>query len=351
MTGTGPAPARTVQALGVAGLPEVRPGDDLVAVLAPALRGLLHEGDVVAVASKVVAKAEGRLRAAADRDGAVADETVRVVAERRTPRGTTRVVRSRSGPVMAAAGVDASNVPPGHVLLLPVDCDASARALRAGLRRALGVHRLGVLVTDTFGRPWREGQGDVALGAAGVRVVDDLRGARDAHGTALEVTERAVADEMAALADLAKGKLAGVPVALLRGVDDLLLDDDGPGAARLDRGEAGDWFRYGHAEAARAALGVPPGAVEPAHVVPEPSAVRWRRAVQVAGHGLPDDDLDLVSFDVADGRCRIAPGDPDPRALVVCGLLAQRLAVALWAEDLPVTVHVDATGATVRDAG
>ncbi|NEC71918.1 coenzyme F420-0:L-glutamate ligase, partial [Streptomyces rochei] len=148
----------------VPGLPEVAPGDDLAKLIAAA-EPALADGDVLLVTSKIVSKAEGRVVQAADREAAIDAETVRVVARR----GTLRIVENRQGLVMAAAGVDASNTPAGTVLLLPEDPDASARAIREGLRAALGVD-VGVVVTDTFGRPWRAGLTDVAIGAAGVRV-------------------------------------------------------------------------------------------------------------------------------------------------------------------------------------
>src|SRR5690606_38549862 len=161
------------------------------------------------VASKVVSKAEGRVLAAADREAAITAETVRVVARRERPGGPPlRIVENRLGLVMAAAGVDASNTPAGTVLLLPEEPDASARALPAALAARFGV-RLAVVVTDTAGRPWREGLVDVAIGAAGLRVLDDLRGRTDAHGRPLVATVTAVADEVAAASELVRGKVAG----------------------------------------------------------------------------------------------------------------------------------------------
>ncbi|MFE5125227.1 coenzyme F420-0:L-glutamate ligase [Streptomyces sp. NPDC056669] len=251
------------------GMPEVRPGDDLAKLIADAatsggLPGLAH-GDVLLVTSKIVSKAEGRVVEATDREAAIDAETVRVVARR----GRTRIVETRHGLVMAAAGVDASNTPSGTVLLLPEDPDASARAIRAGLREVLGVE-VGVIVTDTFGRPWRTGVTDVAIGAAGVRVLDDLRGGVDAYGNALSATIVATADELASAGDLVKGKAEGLPVAVLRGLPQVVrfegLDDgaggldgsDGPGAdegARaLVRGAADDMFRLGTSEAVREAV-------------------------------------------------------------------------------------------------
>lgn len=230
------------------GIPEVQPGTDLVALVADAL-GSLEDGDLVVVSSKIVSKAEGRQVAADDREQAITDETVRVVATRRQPTGgLTRIVENRLGIVGAAAGVDASNVAEGTVLLLPEDPDASARRLRAGLAERFGA-RIGVIVTDTLGRPWRVGQTDVAIGAAGVAVVDDLRGALDATGRRMDVTVVAVADEIAAMADLVKGKTANRPVAVIRGLGRLVTDEDGPGARSLVRTGPEDMFRRGADEA------------------------------------------------------------------------------------------------------
>jgi len=197
-----------------------------------------------------VSKAEGRQVAATDREQAITDETVRVVATRTHPGGVTRIVENRQGLVMAAAGVDASNVEHGTVLLLPADPDASARALCEALRAATGL-ALGALITDTVGRPWRDGQTDIAIGAAGVAVLDDLRGSMDAHGRRLDVTVAAVADEIAGAADLIKGKTSGNPVAVLRGLGHLVGDVDAGdrGARRLLRLGANDMFRVGSAEA------------------------------------------------------------------------------------------------------
>ncbi|MET8827711.1 coenzyme F420-0:L-glutamate ligase [Streptomyces sp. NPDC004610] len=232
----------------VPGLPEVRTGDDLAKLIAAAGPGLA-DGDVLLVTSKIVSKAEGRIVEAADREAAIDAETVRVVARR----GPLRIVENRQGLVMAAAGVDASNTPAGTVLLLPEDPDASARAIRAGLRDALGV-AVGVIVTDTFGRPWRAGLTDVAIGAAGVGVLDDLRGGTDAYGNPLSATVVATADELAAAGDLVKGKAAGLPVAVVRGLGHLVGDDEGPGARALVRDARDDMFRLGTSEAVREAV-------------------------------------------------------------------------------------------------
>ncbi|MFT4305466.1 MAG: coenzyme F420-0:L-glutamate ligase [Microbacterium sp.] len=242
------------------GIAEVVPGDDLATVIGDAIEADadgLRDGDVLVVTSKIVSKAEGRIAAAADREDAVAAETVRVVATR----GATRIVENRLGIVGAAAGVDASNTPEGTVLLLPVDPDASARALCAALRRRFGV-RVGVIVSDTLGRAWRVGQTDIAIGAAGVRVVDDLRGTTDAQGRPLAATVPVVADELAAAADLVKGKATGRPVAVVRGAGRLVAEAvDTPGARTLPRSGADDMFRLGTDEAF--AAGYAAGAADP----------------------------------------------------------------------------------------
>ncbi len=230
------------EVFGIPGLPEVRAGDDIARLIAGAGADL-RDGDILVVTSKIVSKAEGRILTASDREKAIDAETVRVVARR----GGTRIVQTRQGLVLAAAGVDASNTEPGTVLLLPVDSDESARRIRAGLRDLTGV-RAGVLVSDTLGRPWRLGLTDAAIGAAGVRPMDDLRGRTDTYGNLLEATTTSVADEVASAADLVKGKLTGVPVAVVRGLGHLVTDEDGPGARVLLRPADEDLFRYGSAD-------------------------------------------------------------------------------------------------------
>lgn len=240
------APSYRVWAL--PGMPEVRAGDDLAKLIAATEPGLA-DGDVLLVTSKIVSKAEGRIVEATDREAAIDAETVRVVARR----GALRIVENRQGLVMAAAGVDASNTPAGTVLLLPEDPDASARAIREGLRAALGVE-VGVVVTDTFGRPWRNGLTDVAIGAAGVRVLDDLRGGTDAYGNPLSATVVATADELASAGDLVKGKADGLPVAVVRGLGHVVDPADAQGARAMVRVAADDMFRLGTSEAVREAV-------------------------------------------------------------------------------------------------
>ena len=243
---TASAPLLTLTALGLPGMPEVAPGDDLVRLVdsAAARIGGLRDGDILIVTSKIVSKAEGRTMAAADRESAIDQETVRVVARR----GPLRIVENRLGLVMAAAGVDASNTGPGSVLLLPLDPDRSARDLAEGLRERTGA-RVGVIVSDTFGRVWRDGLVDQAIGAAHLTPLEDFRGRSDSHGNPLAVTMTALADELAAAGELVKGKLGGIPVALVRGLGHLVTDKPGPGARALLRPADQDLFSMGTAEA------------------------------------------------------------------------------------------------------
>jgi coenzyme F420-0:L-glutamate ligase / coenzyme F420-1:gamma-L-glutamate ligase len=238
---------------GVPGLPEIGPGADLVSLIgdaatAPGGPGLA-DGDILVVTSKIVSKAEGRIVPAADRQDAITAETVRVVASR----GELRIVENRLGLVMAAAGVDASNTRTGTVLLLPEDPDRSARELAEGLHRRFGV-RVGVCVSDTFGRVWRAGVVDQAIGAAYLRPIDDLRGRVDSHGNELAMTVTALADELAAAGELVKGKLSGIPVALVRGLAALVTTEPGPGARVLLRPSDEDLFSLGTAEARASAV-------------------------------------------------------------------------------------------------
>jgi coenzyme F420-0:L-glutamate ligase / coenzyme F420-1:gamma-L-glutamate ligase len=242
------------------GLPEVRPGDDLAALLAEAavrLDGGLAAGDVVAVAHKVVSKAEGRVIALADVEPGeaaralaaehgkdprhvqvVLDEAAELV---RAERGRL-IARTRHGFVCANAGVDASNAGgPDRLVLLPLDPDASARRLRAALRERLGAAPA-VVITDSFGRAWRHAQCEVAIGVAGLTPVEDWRGLPDSDGRVLHATAIAVADEAAAAADLVRAKSSREPAVRVRGLGRHVTEDDGPGAAALVRPRDEDLF-------------------------------------------------------------------------------------------------------------
>jgi len=237
-----------VEILPVDGLPEFRPGDDLSGAIANAARWL-RSGDIVVVTSKVVSKVEGRLvRVPADpeerdriRRRLVFEESVRIIARR----AQTLITENHLGIVQAASGVDASNVASDELALLPADPDASALALRLGLRERLGVE-VAVVVTDTMGRAWRVGQTDAAIGASGMEVLHGYRGQFDRQGNELAVTEIAVADEVAAAADLVKGKLGALPVAVVRG---RTIGSETATARDLVRPVDEDLFRLGTEEA------------------------------------------------------------------------------------------------------
>ena len=233
----------------VTGMVEVTPGADVAALIADCVAParpegpFLHGGDVVVVTQKIVSKSERRLVALGagpeewDKQALVEHESVRVLRRR----GDLVITETRHGFVCANAGVDLSNVADGTAALLPEDPDRSARRIRAGLRRALGVE-VGVVISDTFGRPWRRGVTDVAIGCAGVAAVVDLRGTRDAAGRELVVTEVCVADELASAAELVMGKDRDVPVAVVRGVPEAWLRDGSVGA-EIVRPPAEDLFR------------------------------------------------------------------------------------------------------------
>ncbi|MDX1888580.1 coenzyme F420-0:L-glutamate ligase [Mycolicibacterium sp. 050158] len=240
--------AAAIEILPVPGLPEFRPGDDVAAAIATAAPWL-RDDDVVVVTSKVFSKSEGRIVAAPtdpeERDALrrrlVDAEAVRVLARK----GRTLITENAIGLIQAAAGVDGSNVDTAELALLPVDPDGSAAALRERLRALLGV-TVGIVITDTMGRAWRNGQTDTAIGAAGLAVLHGYGGSHDVHGNELVVTEIAVADEIAAAADLVKGKLTGIPVAVVRGLSPR---DDGTNGHTLVRAGEDDLFWLGTAEA------------------------------------------------------------------------------------------------------
>lgn len=335
-------PLGAVLLLPLTGLPEIAEGADVAGLLQSALArwGGLQHGDILVVSGKILSKAYG-LRDHGTREEAVARHSVRVVAERATTHGTTQVVESVAGPVMAAAGVDASNTgPAGGVLLLPDDPDGAARKLHGALAAHCPEVPFGLVLSDTAGRPWRSGQTDFALGAHGVRVLDDLRGGTDADGRPLGVTARAVGDELAAAADLVKGKADAVPAAVVRGLAGAV-DPAGAGARSLVRTGPGDWFAVGHREAVRAALGAAPG-TEQAHAVglpyvaPEPDDTRAQRAIRLALLGHPDARV-AAHPETGQGYTVHAP---EP---VLAGRVAARLEVALAGEGLTLPITV-ATG-------
>jgi coenzyme F420-0:L-glutamate ligase/coenzyme F420-1:gamma-L-glutamate ligase len=300
------------------GVGEVRRGDDLADHLLTVV-GSLAEGDVVCVTSKVVSKAEGRV-VASDRAEAIRRETQRLVAQR----GRLSIVVNRLGLTMAAAGVDVSNVEAGQVLLLPEDPDASARELRSTIAHRAGAN-VAVLVTDTAGRPWREGQTDIAIGAAGIPVLEDHAGRVDPYGNTLNVTAPAVADELAGAAELAAGKLGRRPFVVVRGRADLVLEvgADGPGAAGLLRPAGTDLFGLGSREAVVAALNGDPasraGFGAPADAVELTDLLASIVGARVVG------SADELVVDAADARarwvCEVAAyahgwqavGAPDPQ--------------------------------------
>jgi coenzyme F420-0:L-glutamate ligase/coenzyme F420-1:gamma-L-glutamate ligase len=231
----------TISLIPVVGIPEVRPGD-VLADLVIASRAELQNGDVLVVTQKVVSKAEGRLEAV-DADDPVSHkalverEAVRVLRRR----GDLLITETAHGFICANAGIDLSNVERGYAALLPVDADRSARKIRDGLRAKAGVD-VGVIISDTFGRTWRRGVTDVAIGCAGVAAVVDLRGTNDAFGRELQVTEVCVADELAAAAELVMGKATGIAAAIVRGVDPSWLRESSVGAEIVRRPDE-DLFR------------------------------------------------------------------------------------------------------------
>jgi coenzyme F420-0:L-glutamate ligase/coenzyme F420-1:gamma-L-glutamate ligase len=331
-----------LEILPVTGIGDVRPGDDLAGLIARAAPWLA-DGDVVVVTSKVVSKAEGRLvrvpvegpgREAA-RDAVLARETARPVARR----GSVRIVQTHHGFVMATAGIDASNVDRAHLVLLPVDPDASARALRTALRDRFG-RDVAVLVSDTMGRPWRTGLTDVALGAAGLEPVRDYRGERDGYGNELSITQIAVADELCAAAELVKNKADRVPVAVVRGLA-VTGTPDGPGAAALVRDAEHDLFPTGTAEARadgqRAAAVLSDVDVATA---PVDGAAVGRALDLVASPFLTfldagvRDKLRDEFADLPSGELVLAAAGPAPRAAFRAGADLHRLRAALAAEGL-----------------
>lgn len=341
-----------LEILPVLGIGHVTEGDDLAALIATAAPWL-RDGDVLVVTSKIVSKAEGRLvdvpadgpdRLAA-RDEVLAGETARVVATR----GATRIVQTHHGFVMASAGIDASNVDKTRLVLLPEDPDASARALRAALRERYNLD-VAVIVSDTMGRPWRNGLTDVALGVAGMPAIRDHRGEIDPYGNELQLTQMAVVDELAGAGELIKGKCDQVPVAVVRGYLGGTRDDD-TGARALVRDASLDLFSLGAAEAHAAGLraaatladGPGPDPADPAAVDRAIAAVAEVVAPGTVFTHVTDQEVraGLVATvpgwpAQATGLVLGAPPAPvDSADLVRFGADLQRLRTALAAEGVP----------------
>ena len=307
-----------VEIIPVGGVPEVRGGDDLASLLATALEPFgVRDGDVLCISTKVVSKALGLVVAPDQREAAITASTARTVARRRHTRVVTSVVQIPSGPVMAAAGVDSSNAPEGP-LLLPEDPDACAAELHRELTAALGV-RLGVVLTDTSSRVWRVGVGGT-----------------DRSGRPLTVTVRNLADELAAAADLVKGKADGVPLALVRGVAGAVASGDESVPAReLSRTGSDDWFRRPSLESVWTALGLSAEQEPIARMSPEEDRVRIARAVEVALLPRPGGGSPRATAAVAGAhRIVVTPAGDSWQDGLEAGALAERLRTALGAESI-----------------
>jgi dehydro coenzyme F420 reductase / coenzyme F420-0:L-glutamate ligase / coenzyme F420-1:gamma-L-glutamate ligase len=313
----------SVEIIPVRGIPEIVPGDDLAAILAEALAAQgtqLQDGDAVVLTQKIVSKAEGRL-VAEEPDGKaswVARETRRVVARK----GDLVIAETRHGFVCANAGVDASNVAEGHLTLLPEDPDESAQRIRASLGRSSGAE-IAVLITDTFGRAWREGLVNVAIGCAGLPALVDLRGTKDAVGRILEATVEALADEVAAASGLVMGKADGVPVAVIRG-----LHAEGPllPASSLVRQAGEDLFRESPLQAL--------------HGLTKATAFA-REAVAT----------DMVRESLLAAEAALRPGQKQPWVLMEVAAGPKRARLARAADEKAATILADAPVVVVGFAG
>lgn len=284
------------------GIGEIAPGEDLTEVLLH--HADLRDGDIVVVTSKVVSKAEGRVRRG-DSAESLAEETQRIVA--RT--GSVTIVRGRLGLTHAMAGLDASNVPSGSHILLPEDPDRSARALREAVREATGLN-IAVLVSDTAGRAWRLGQTEIAIGAAGLAVMDSYVGAEDGYGNVLRLTLPCVADELCCAAELVSGKTTRRPFAIIRGRADLVCDPDvvGDGASSIIRPPEQDLFGFGAREAVVRALA--------------------QRPSDQSAYGDPSSAFELArAVEITHPQAQIVATDDD--SLVVAGISADRTLTAL----------------------
>ncbi len=319
-------------------LPALGTGDDLARSVLAAWSGGPDDGDVLTVSSKAVAKVEGRTRTAA-REEVVRAETDREVARR----GELRIVRTRHGLVLAAAGVDASNTGAGTVVPLPVDPDGSARRLRAELSRHSG-RNVAVVVTDTAGRAWRTGQTDIAVGVAGLDPLQDLAGLPDGWGRPLALTAPAVADELAGVADLVLGKADRTPCAVVSGLAALVLPagTHGSGAAALVRPEDEDLFGLGTAAAVAAAVrrgtGDGRGFARPAAAA---DLAHLAEIVEIATDGHPEvtampvDGAEVPTIAIVPA---LTAGATETAMLMAAGAVAERLQVVGWAAGLRLVV-------------
>jgi coenzyme F420-0:L-glutamate ligase/coenzyme F420-1:gamma-L-glutamate ligase len=321
-----------LEVLPVGGLGEIAAGDDLAELIQATLPQPLHVGDIVVVTSKVVSKAAG-LVTSGDRDALLDKHTRRVVARR----GPTRIVRTPQGLTLAAGGLDASNTEPGTVVPLPPEPDADAARIRRRLSLLAGVN-VAVIVTDTAGRPWREGQTDIAIGVAGLVPTMPHGDVVDAYGNRLVVTAPAIADEIAAAADLVQGKTRGIPVAVVRGLATLVLpaDQDGPGAAALIRSDDADLFGWGASDAVRmAARRDAPDAADGFPAPVDPIEVLVDDAMRAT------DDTLIELHPIGEGRWRVVP-TPDASVTAAAweaGALVERLRALAVATRRHVTVE------------
>jgi coenzyme F420-0:L-glutamate ligase/coenzyme F420-1:gamma-L-glutamate ligase len=337
-----------LEILPVVGMGDIAPGADLAAAITEAA-GWLRNGDILVVTSKIISKAEGRLvdvpvegpEREAARHEILVTETARPVARR----GRTRIVQTHHGFVMASAGIDASNVDRSRLVLLPKDPDASARALRSDLRERFGLD-VAVIVSDTMGRPWRNGLTDVALGAAGIAPTRDHRGETDPYGNQLHITQMAIIDELSAAAELVKGKCDQVPVAVVRGYrspDAPVPAEDGPGAVALVRESSADLFSLGTAEARSAGLAE---AAALAEVEDFAAGVVERSTVDRAVARVALSPTTAIAIQpVTETAMLVPPGASflislatedrsDPRQLVATGMDVVKLRASLAAEGL-----------------
>lgn len=323
---------------------EITVGADLAEVFSTILSAIepgIHDGDVLVIASKVVAKAQGLLRSDSSLDAEIDAHSQRLVALRRTEHGVTKIVQATAGPVVAGAGIASSNVDAGMVSPLPEDADRSARVLRRRFRELTGAS-VGVVISDTAGRPWRKGVLDYALGVAGVPALTDMRGVADDHDQELPVTVRATADAIASAADLVKGIVGRRPVAVVRGLN----IDAGAVVAEngraLNRTGATNWFAYGHVEAGWVALGLNVDDVTELapSIMIEDDGTRLSRAIHVALRD-PVRDFSDLALDVT------PPQDGQPATVQILGgdgftqgLVAGRLEAAARIEEVAVRVVV-----------